>query len=1156
VPQHAELAWVFNCVARIGWMNRMTQFKDKAGKDRENASLGLLAYPSLMAADILVYRATHVPVGEDQKQHLELTRDIAAKFNHDFASRIAALGVGEPMQMGEETVNGFFPLTEPLIEGPATRVMSLRDGTKKMSKSDPSDLSRINLTDDADAISKKIRKAKTDPEPLPSELEGLKGRPEADNLVGIYAALADTTPEKVISEFGGQQFSVFKPALADLAVAGAGTGLLRDAPHLGRPRPCRPGPARRRRTRRRAGRSDHEDGARDRRVSEFHQRLIRHDPSLDPVERQHRVAGNARQIWIYDPATRRHTRLPETHDALAPAWGPDGRSLYFVGEASGTLNVWAHDFESGESRQLTHHADRPVRFLSASLDGDLAYAQGGTLHLLRAGESESRPIELRFSERLMSQPTRQAATLKSEFVTSPDGALMAAVVDAEIVLIDRRGNTRQLTATSDPEKDVTFSPDGTKLVYAAQRDRVWGIYGIDLQREEFGDELALVFQEVPLVVGEENAFQPAFSPDGQKLAYVHARREIKVLDLDTGEIKEPFSPDDYITSYMDGDIWFSWSPDARHLLVSWKTVPFAAAAKAGIVPADASEPIRAVTASVPNIERAWFSSDGSQILASTTLFGLRTADQMTQFTDFYRIFMSDEARADFLAAEGTVMSDGGYNFQDERNSYLESRLTGESAAHITSFPVPDSPHMLTVAVDMGGSASLFALNLHRGDMERILSLDDLPADFLSYVPAKNAVDLVVPGGILTISLEDTDQRQFVPVSLEMTVDHRGRREAAFDQIWADLKFKYYRADIEGRDWDAIGDHYRGYLDSIVSDREFSQLIAEMFGEISGSHMFVSYRPPETGANLGTRTASLGIFRDDEYVGAGLRIAAILPGGPLDRDDLGVAPGDVILSVEGRLIPDVGGIDRALDGMADRPIKIGVVSPEEDDERQITVRPVSLAVERTLNHQRWVDTRRDLVAERSRECVVYAYLRNMDNDGFLEAYGRLLSARDSAGAALVDVRSNHGGNLHRQLLTLLDGRAFAQVGREDRAWAMEPLNQWIGPSAVLMDSYSYSDGSVFPQAYQDLGLGPVVGDRLVNTGTGVNYVASLVVPGLTYGIPVQPFRRMDGSYYENSEVVPDIEIGYDPNVAHEGRDLKLEAAVDVLIETLGSDRNCR
>jgi len=200
VAEHAQLAWVFNCVARMGWMKRMTQFKDKAGKNAENASLGLFGYPALMAADILVYHATHVPVGEDQKQHLELTRDIAAKFNHDY---------------GVE----FFPLTEPVIEGAATRVMSLRDGSKKMSKSDPSDASRINMTDDADAIAKKIRKAKTDPDALPSEAAGLAERPEARNLVNIYAALSDATVDQVLAEVGGSQFGDFKPMLADLAVA-------------------------------------------------------------------------------------------------------------------------------------------------------------------------------------------------------------------------------------------------------------------------------------------------------------------------------------------------------------------------------------------------------------------------------------------------------------------------------------------------------------------------------------------------------------------------------------------------------------------------------------------------------------------------------------------------------------------------------------------------------------------------------------------------------------------------------------------------------------------------------------------------------------------------------------------------------------------------
>ena len=199
VSAHAQLAWIFNCIARLGWLNRMTQFKEKAGKHRENASVGLYAYPNLMAADIMAYRATHVPVGEDQKQHLELTRDIAQKFNNDF---------------GVE----FFPIVEPLIFGEATRVMSLRDGSKKMSKSDPSDQSRITFTDTADEISKKIRRAKTDPEELPSETEGLKERPEASNLVGIFAALSNQTSADVLQEFGGRGFGDFKPALAELAI--------------------------------------------------------------------------------------------------------------------------------------------------------------------------------------------------------------------------------------------------------------------------------------------------------------------------------------------------------------------------------------------------------------------------------------------------------------------------------------------------------------------------------------------------------------------------------------------------------------------------------------------------------------------------------------------------------------------------------------------------------------------------------------------------------------------------------------------------------------------------------------------------------------------------------------------------------------------------
>lgn len=225
VAAHAELAWILMCVARMGWLNRMTQFKEKAGKHKENASVGLFSYPVLMAADILAYKATHVPVGDDQKQHLELSRDIAQKFNNDYGA----------LRQGSEN---FFPLPEPLIQGPGARIMSLRDGTKKMSKSEMSDMTRINMTDDVDTITKKIRKAKTDPDALPSETGGLEGRAEAANLIGIYAALSDTTSESVLSEVGGLKFSEFKPKLIDLTLAvlepinGRFVELMNDTPEI------------------------------------------------------------------------------------------------------------------------------------------------------------------------------------------------------------------------------------------------------------------------------------------------------------------------------------------------------------------------------------------------------------------------------------------------------------------------------------------------------------------------------------------------------------------------------------------------------------------------------------------------------------------------------------------------------------------------------------------------------------------------------------------------------------------------------------------------------------------------------------------------------------------------------------------------------------
>lgn len=903
--------------------------------------------------------------------------------------------------------------------------------------------------------------------------------------------------------------------------------------------------------------------------------LYSYNPSVDPLSRQHRVATNARQVWLYDAQSGEHTRLLNpAFDAINPVWGPDESSIYYLGEASGTLNVWRHDLKTGEDRQITRFDVTPARYLSISDDGDIVFARGGALHRIAAGSDAPQELAVTIPEQRMDLRQRQKLTSTEDFVSSPDGAYHAVVANAEIYLLDRAGNHRQLTDTDEPEKDVAFSPDGGLLVYAALRDGLWGIYGVDLQRGQVGEQLALSYVEVALVTGEENAYQPSFSPDGSKLAYVADRREIKVLDLDTGETVMLFDAEDYNTTYSDTDLWMSWSPDSRHLVVPWKRVPFDDVDAAGIVPADGSAPIRPLTQDILNVADAAWSADGTQIVALTPMYALRTLDRLTPFGDFYRVFMSDEARGDFLATqEGTFgepreTADAdtsseeetqwpGYAFQPERRSYLEGRLTTESAIHLSWHPLDEGPYMVSVAIDMGMNFSVVLLDLTSGAMQELASLEGVQIEGVSYVPALRALDIKTADSVITIPLLQPDQRTVTPFAVEHVLDAEAKRAAAFEQVWSDIKHKFYRADVEGRDWERIGRHYRAFLGSIASDRELAHLIEEMFGELSASHLFVMHLPSKQGEALHTQTAALGFYTDYAYQGAGVRISAVLPGGPLDRQVLQVEPGDIIASIDGKPIDVRADVDRMLDGLAGRQVVIGIVDGDgQGIERGIVARPIPLREEQELSHQRWIDTRRALVDERSRGCIAYQYVPEMNNDAYLATYGRLLASADTTKAALLDIRSNRGGNLHRQLITLLSGEPYAKVGRENRLTRMEPLDRWTKPSAVLVDTFAYSDGSIFPRAYQDLGIGTVVGDRLLNTGTGVDYVRSSLIPGLIYGIPVQPFRGMDDSYYENTDVVPDIEVPYDPNMADRGRDNQLDAAIDALMAEIGTDSDCR
>lgn len=896
-----------------------------------------------------------------------------------------------------------------------------------------------------------------------------------------------------------------------------------------------------------------------------------YDPSTDPASRQHRVAANARQIWVYDDASGRHERLFDLDgaDRLNPIWSADGESLYYLSEASGWLNAWRVNLATGAETQLTFFEGAPVRDLSVADNGTIAFGWDGRIYVMAPGEETPRAIEILTLDQRVSIDANIFAGPASELVSSPDGERLALIASADVFLLDRAGNYRQLTATPTEEKNIAFSPDGSKLVYAAQRGHEWGLYAVDLEIDTLGEPLAIKYEETPLLVPEAgNVFQPAFSPDGTRIAFIADRREVQVLDLASGEVTALFEPSDYNSSYGDGDLWFSWSPTSEDLLVQWRYQGGSDAGKAAIVAADGSTPPQLVTQGQQNFSTGIWSLDGTQVIGQTTLFSQRSAQLHTLSSDLYRIFISDAARQDFLSiSEGDFPRTGEdqdapyeplrYTPDGLRAKRLGDRLTDGLADVRHIEPLPDYVSLLLVTQESDTEVDIEVLNLRSGERTLLQSVAAPGLEAVSFVRGANVLDLKLADSILSVPIFEPNGITTSSARIFTTVNPDQRRRAAFEQAWADLKYRYYQPELEGRDWEAIGAKYRSYLGSIATSRELADLVGAMFGEMSASHLFSDFNGDEgMRLGLGTRNDVLGVYLDYGYEGQGRRIAAVLPGGPLDRSNLGIEAGDIITSVNGAPVPEAGGIERLLDVNLGKRALIGLMDGEASQERFVYVDPIDTWSQLQLARDRLFDARAELVDRLSNACVAYQYVPEMANGPYLDVLGRLYGARDLAKAALIDVRSNNGGNLTRELITLLSGNAYAMVGREGAPIVAEPNNRWLWPSAVLVDSFGYSDAAIFPQAYQDSGIGPLVGDTVLNTGTYVSQVRSRLVPGFTFAIPVLPSRRLDGSYYENHVIDPDIAVPFDPNAVGIGTDPQLEAAVAALMVEIGEDSDCR
>lgn len=920
--------------------------------------------------------------------------------------------------------------------------------------------------------------------------------------------------------------------------------------------------------------------------------------SVDPQARQHRVRANAGELWIYDIATAKHIPLVrDSYDARDPIWSADG-SIYYLSERSGRLNIWKRN-KNGKDEQITYYKDAPVRGFSVSKDGTIAYTYEGQLYIKKL-YLPPRQIEVKVPELVNNQAQQYSEQKTDELAVSPNGKLFALVNRGNIFLMNKDGETFQVTYTPEEERDVTWSPDGQSLLYSsARRDKngilEWRIYKTIIPNNKALYTDTTSYKEELIDIGKGTAQKPQWSPDGTKIAFFYERREVRVLDTKTGKINAPYKKTDYHTSYSDDDLIYKWSPNSQYLLVPWKTIPFSVIQrwaitsvqeeKMGLVP---------ITERVVNIGDVVWSPDGTQIIALTTRNAARNLSGEAYSYHPYRIFVSNEAKHDFLdklekfeeetqddeeketdereqeqeehandkdldEKDKKIIAEAKdvqniqkekapkvkeYEFQKDRLDQLEEVLSSTDADSIF---IKEDGLDAVLLKDLGSSLNVAVINLKNGELKFSRNIEGSfntknvvyhQKDDTLYLPDSDSITFID-------TKQSSSDADYIHYKVRQKIMPIAARKAAFDQFWLDLKQTFYRADMQGINWEKIYQQYLPYLHDIASNRELAELFDEMGGALSASHLFPfglesQYYISDTEESS---TGALGIFIDESYQGKGIKIAGIIPKGPLDRGQIAV--GDILLGINNQAVNDRASLDIALDSTIDKKVMLSIQKGEAIS--SVKVSPISLERERYLNRWRVINNRRALVNKLSNNNLAYTYIGSMNNNGFIHVYNDLLTTQDEKKGAIIDQRNNTGGDLYRQLMTLLNGKPYSIFGREDRPQGMDPTDLWRKKTALLVDTFSYSDGSVFPQAYKDARLGTIVGTEILNTGTGINNIDSRTIRGLSYSIPVMPMRRLDGTYYENSIIKPDIPVEHDPNLEQAGRDKVLEEAIKALLK---------
>lgn len=894
--------------------------------------------------------------------------------------------------------------------------------------------------------------------------------------------------------------------------------------------------------------------------------LVYHDKKGGENEwRKYQKSAIARDIWTYDTNTGKHTKITSHYgENRQPVFTNGDKDIYYLSEENGTFNIHKLSLANpSQKTQITKLKTHPVRFLSSSNDGLLAFSYDGELYTVKEGQQPKKVEITLYTQKISNSDGFTSVNGGvSDFSVSPDGKEVAFIARGEVFVSTVDGKiTKRITSTPEQESFVEFAPDGKSIVYSSERDGRWQIFQAKKTRKEEPLFYAsTLIEESPLVSNSHDNYLPKFSPDGKKLAFVENRRTLKVLDIASAKTITLLTPEQ-LFHMRDGDQYFEWSPDSKWLLATYR--PTMANGEVVLLDAEGKKPMVNLTQSGYSDYSPKWVNGGKQILWFSDRHGMRDhANSGGSQGDVYTLFLTKEGWDKF-------------NLSKDDYSVLKELEKAKEGADKAKKDTSKTKEVAPVTIDWDGLTDRKArLTIHSSSLgDAVLSKDgeklyylarfeknsNLWSTDLRTKETKMEIPLDGMGGRLTWDKDqknlyllssgriskinpDSKKRDAITIDGEVKFDLEAERQRMFDHVWLRTKKMFYTPDMHGADWNKLKTLYAQYVPHIGNSYEFAEMLSEMLGELNVSHAGARY---SRSLPNGDATASLGIFMDYNHKGSGILIREIIAQGPLDKSGMNVKPGHIIEKIDGETIAADKDVATYLNRKADKFTLLEILDPKTGNREQITVKPISLGAEGQLLYKRWVKKNQAEVDSLSKGTLGYVHIAGMNDGQYRNTYEEMMGKYADRKGVIVDTRFNGGGDLVSDLAMFFTGDKFLDYATKDRSVGYEPTFRWTKPTLAMFNEANYSDGHCFSCGYTDLKIGKTVGMPVPGTCSFAGW--EMLPDGTRWGAVPISAKNKAGQWLENHETKPTFEVKNDPKRIAEGKDQQLEKAIEELLK---------